>query len=816
MDGITALKQIDKKQLWRLFIDGRFHKKYRGWTGYENQESGSTQGMINAYTHMLENFDLSKGVSCHYLRNLHHICMFNVHSTLREASPGDLRCEETGFKFFAARTTLEFFKELFELRKDDNVKLFHNSGFEKPAKDLDVFDVYKRLMKRGKLQFNPWFPELDEKTKNILDQKGSFVEFYEAKSYVQLQFAKKMEGIVNRFNEKLHKLEGEDNIISEIAKFIQEIELLHPFPDGNCRTFLTLTNHLLLYKGLLPTMIENPNFDGTYSYKEYAYEIKKGIECTKKLLKNPNEKLYNYSIEEASAEEISKFKQMASKFISTIDKFAFEKPLNVDDSIYLTPENLTKITGGKWINFNPNILYSRVGTHSDAGKDFISFFVSLADWRKENLSYEVIMERINSCVKKGVNTIVVDKEEYAKGLKIPVLVVDDVTSMLRKVAIEVREKVDPQTVFVGGTVGKTGFKIQLHNCLKDIVSTHAILNSGNIKLPILYSLASLKSDDKVEIVEVSGAAKYSWGASRSKIISPNICVFTDINLVHMDIHKSVENLIRNKASAVEGLRENGICVVNNDAIYAKELKTVIKEIRDDAKIITFGTSKENDAYIISKEFNSDDFSWNIKAMINKKEIEYNLPLFQNHAPIQSLGVLLVVDSLGYDTKEAALNYKNISTFQTMGRVFRITDDKKSFVFYDQSLRGSIQGMESALNDLKNFKIKGKKIALLGGSSIEEDGEFTKLQHEKLAKLLNESDIDILYTTGPYLNYLHDNLNEDLKAKLKLHSDNRELLVEDLTKNIENDDCVFVMGSAYLRLGNVGQYILSLGKKEQIG
>ena len=35
MSGIHYLKQFDKVQLWRLFIDGRYHKKYDGWVGYE-------------------------------------------------------------------------------------------------------------------------------------------------------------------------------------------------------------------------------------------------------------------------------------------------------------------------------------------------------------------------------------------------------------------------------------------------------------------------------------------------------------------------------------------------------------------------------------------------------------------------------------------------------------------------------------------------------------------------------------------------------------------------------------------------------------
>ncbi len=818
MDGISALKKIDKRQLWRLFIDGKFHNKYGGWVGYEQQENGSTQGMINAYTFMLENFDLSKGISCHYLRKLHLACMFHVRASVKESTPGDLRFHRTGFKLFDGRTTIEFLKELIEVRKHDSRKVFDVEELNKPTKELDPLEIYQVLKRKKVLRYKPWFPQLNREQRRGFNQEGSLVDFYEAKFFVQLQFAKKMEEIVNKFNNKLQQLEGEDNIINSIAKFVQELQLVHPFPDGNCRTFLTLTNHLLLYKGLYPTMIKDPNYDASYGSREYAYEIKKGIQCTKQLLENPSADVYDYSINNMENNDIEHFLEMGSKLIQKIDSFFYLKPSFVNNPIYLTPEILTKITKGKWINYNPNISYAGVGKNNEGAieKNYISFFVSLSDWRRKKVPYDTIMQKIKNTIKKqGVTTIVVDREEYAKDIEVPVLIVDDVVAMLRKVAVEVRQKVNPKAVYIGGTVGKTGFKVQLYNCLKNIVNTHAIINSANISLPIFVSLANLKKNDKVEIVEVSGATNYGLVLSRSKIISPNLCVLTNISLAHMNIHKSLENLIKVKASAVEGLEKNGTCIVYNDAVYAKELIEYIKKIREDVKIITFGESNENDAYIVSKEFNSNDFSWDINAEINQKTIEYNIPLFQSHAPTQSTGVLLAIDSLGYDINAAALNYKNISTFETMGRLFRISDKEKSFIFYDQSLRGSIQGMKSALNDLKNFKIVGKKIALLGGSSIDEDGEFTKMQHEELAQFINDSDIDILYTTGPYLNYMYDNLSDEFKSKLIMHSDDRELLLKEISKRIEDGDCVFVMGSNYLRLGDIGKKIAALGEKKQL-
>lgn len=62
-----------------------------------------------------------------------------------------------------------------------------------------------------------------------------------------------------------------------IIEFIQSLEQLHPFIDGNCRVFvMLLLNSELIKNGFPPTMLDNPNRFDLFSKKELADEIKKG------------------------------------------------------------------------------------------------------------------------------------------------------------------------------------------------------------------------------------------------------------------------------------------------------------------------------------------------------------------------------------------------------------------------------------------------------------------------------------------------------------------------------------------------------------
>ncbi len=75
------------------------------------------------------------------------------------------------------------------------------------------------------------------------------------------------------------KLVSNDNErkLDVIIEFIQSLEQLHPFGDGNCRVFvMLLLNSELIKSGFPPTMLDNPNQFDLFSKKELADEIKKG------------------------------------------------------------------------------------------------------------------------------------------------------------------------------------------------------------------------------------------------------------------------------------------------------------------------------------------------------------------------------------------------------------------------------------------------------------------------------------------------------------------------------------------------------------
>ncbi|MDF1875015.1 Fic family protein [Sulfurimonas sp. SAG-AH-194-I05] len=792
MASIEYLKQFDKKQLFRFFVDGRFHKKYDGWVKYDEREKGSVQAMMNGFSFMMDNFHGEEcGLNAMYLLQLHRVCMLHVETTNPKSAPGDIRYLRNAMPFFVKTTTIEHIQEVLEMRMGDETFVFNDKKIRKTATNLQVKEVFSLLQKLGKLSYRPWYPNLDFKTQRAIDGKELLSDFYDAKAYVQKLTVQKIEEIVKRYNLSITIAKNNDTKLRAIALIVRELEMLHPFSDGNCRTFAgVLLNQLLLYNNFHPTMPYNPNLDGEYSLNQWIGEIKNGMEQTKVLLKDADAEVYGYSITEMSLENQKTFLSMASEFIKKIETYK---------EVFITPMKIQKYTKGTWHNCEKNMRFTGVG--NSFGN--LAFFTAKQDLQKANKS---INKELTRLIKNGVRAFVVDDTSCIDNLQTPVYLVSDVLEAYEEVSSSIRQEVNPKTLLITGTEGKTGTKIQVHHLLEQQTKSHAILNSANAKIPVLRTLANLEKNTEYEIVEFSVDANEEKTIKGAKIVNPDICFFTNIGKEHMHNHKEIDGVIKAKSSVVLGLREGGTCIVNSSMDTYNQFVEALHKRKKGLRVLNYGVNDSDTARLINAEFDIEALVWNITANIDGVRVRYTLPLVQNHAPLMSVGVLLSVKECGLDVVQAAKDYSSIKAFESMGLIHKINLDNKNILFYDQSRRASISGVRSAFKDLQNFNSKGKIVALLGSISSVNENEWTQEYHEELAELINnETKLVKLYTTGSNMQFTHANLI-DKQIHIK-HSDDYELLYQYIRSELQEGDLLFVMGYMRLQLDKFAELVL---------
>lgn len=793
MSPMHQLKAFDPDQLFRLFVDGRFHVKYQGWVGYEAGERGSVQALLNGLAFMLANFDVRSGLSAPYLLDLHKVCMLNVETRNLKSSPGDLRFLNSGMPFFAKTTTRENIGEILAMRAGDGTAVFNTASHARVAEQLDADEVYATIVREGRLNFRNWYPNLSAEQQRALDKQSGLVAFYDAKHWVQRQFAQRVEEMVARFNRTLASTPPADERLRAIALLVRELELLHPFPDGNCRTFAcVLLTQLLLNHGFSPALLENPNLDGEYSLAQWTDEIRQGMTLFAQLLQDPQAPVYGFSIADARPEDRQTFADMAKDVRARLDAW---------QEIYLTPERLQAYTGGVWVTPPPaGLTFTGVGTYNTYGRGNVYFACELDKWQREGRDCRQALARVLS---RDIRALVVDRDDCALDWPIPVLRVDNAYDAFKQAAIAVRQGVNPFTVLITGTEGKSGAKVQLHHLAKAQTQAHAVLNSANTEVPVLRSLITLAPWDRMEINEVSVGGDEALRLERTRMVNPDLCLFTNIGPNHMDMHKTMDNLLWAKSSVVEGLREGGLCLLNADNAWFDGLKAAVLKRRPGVRMETYGSSDGDAAQLLSAEFDAQRLGWQIRARVDEVLLNYFLPLIQQHAPLASVGVLLALRRSGLDVEQAARDYASVQPFETMGQVVRLPKDDGEILFYDQSRRGGISGMRSAFADVARLQVPGRVVALVGGISVLRDGEWTQEAHEQLAGLINDSPIDCLYTSGNYMDYVHQRLTKPLSG----HSMDADELAGWLARELKAGDLLFIIGSAYLYLGRVADKLV---------
>lgn len=315
MSKLEVLKKFDHRQLFRFFVDGRLYTKENGWEGYESRQPGCISGMSLAYAHMVDNFDLPKGLTLEYISKLHDLTFFNIDKKRRKNRyPGQIREFRISF-LVRPIITKEGIKELMGDRAvTDTFK-----------KDIDgcnnAEDIYNAIIAGKKIRYISEVGELSPELNQASLDKEPEDLYLKARAQVQKNITKKVQDIIDEYNQKVHTLKQEEKLYF-IVDNIKRLERLHPFVDGNTRVFITiLLNHLLMLHGFNPVIFEEPSIFDAYTTEQLVAEVIKGQEIVDQLIKSPESRVFGHSIADESEENISKISELMSEFSKKIKEY---------------------------------------------------------------------------------------------------------------------------------------------------------------------------------------------------------------------------------------------------------------------------------------------------------------------------------------------------------------------------------------------------------------------------------------------------------------------------------------------------------------
>ena len=411
---------------------------------------------------------------------------------------------------------------------------------------------------------------------------------------------------------------------------------------------------------------------------------------------------------------------------------------------------------------------------------------------------------VSAALAKGAAAAVVSRIPEAKGDLGPLLVVDDTTAALNRLARAARTRTQARILAVTGSVGKTGVKEAMRLAFEAQAETHASAANLNNQWGVPLSLARMPRETVYAIFELGMSVPGELGPL-ARLVRPHAAVITTVEAVHLEFFGSVAAIADAKAEIFEGLEAGGVAILNRDNPHYERLAKAARGAGVE-RIVDFGSDPRAAARL--KDVVLHPTCCCVSAEIGGEATTYKVGAPGRHWAMNSLAVLAAVQAVGADLGLAALALAEMTAPDGRGRRHFVDLGGEGFELIDDAYNASPAAMRAAFATLANIPAdgRGRRIAVLG--DMLELGEEASRMHEELAGDIVEAGIDLVYTAGPNMARLREALPGELRGA---HAETSAELVAAVLDAVLPGDAVLVKGSLASRICLVVEALLALAE-----
>lgn len=222
----------------------------------------------------------------------------------------------------------------------------------------------------------------------------------------------------------------------------------------------------------------------------------------------------------------------------------------------LTLENITRACQGTF--------------HGDAsllGREVSGVVIDSRKVEKDHLFVAIDGEKFNAhqfipdTIQKGA-LCVVSHEDLGE-TDFPYILVESTGQALLDIAKLYRDTINPKVVGITGSVGKTSTKEMIASVIAQKYKTHKTPGNFNNEWGLPITIFSMPEDTEVAILEL-GVNHFGEMRRLSSVISPDICVMTNIGIAHLEFFKTREGILQEKSQMIQDMKSGGSILLNGD------------------------------------------------------------------------------------------------------------------------------------------------------------------------------------------------------------------------------------------------------------
>jgi len=274
---------------------------------------------------------------------------------------------------------------------------------------------------------------------------------------------------------------------------------------------------------------------------------------------------------------------------------------------------------------------------------------------------------------------------------------------LRTLAQTVRRRWGKPIVGVTGSAGKTTTKEMIAAVLARKFKVLRTIGNFNNEIGLPLTLLRLEHDQDMGVLEMGMSAK---GEIRNlaAIAEPNEGLITNVNPVHLEFFKSVDEIAEAKAELLGGLVGSRIAYLNNDDPRVSAMARNF-----DGKIVTYGVKSE----AVFKVQKYQDLGINGSSFTVKhegKEVKFVLPLPGSHNITNALAAICVgaCHEVPWEALQAAV--AEFKPEKMRGQILRF---REGFVAVDDSYNSNPKALTEMIRFVGNVPGYERKIVVAG-------------------------------------------------------------------------------------------------------
>lgn len=378
---------------------------------------------------------------------------------------------------------------------------------------------------------------------------------------------------------------------------------------------------------------------------------------------------------------------------------------------------------------------------------------------------------------------------------IPVVEVSDSHAAMLQLAASYLSTIDARRIGITGSNGKTTTKEFTYRSLQ-AVTDNVYCSPGNYNnlYGIPLALFAMPTETDIAVLEM-GISVPGEMTRLSSLVKPHLMIITNVGATHLEFLGSVQNVAREKLSAMSQAQPNASLVVNaDDPILMAEANRVT------SSLVTFGL--KTDATFSPDRIEPDD---NGMTVVTIEGHRFRLPLFGDYQIMNLLAAYAAVRKLGYSFD--AVNTEEIELLSGKMRGERV--EVNGITFVSDCYNANPESIKAGLESFDKMPGGKRRVIILG--DMLELGEASRRHHTEVGQKLANYKFDLIAVVGPLSTDIVEGAGTAGVTKERLlHFDNAEACAAEMINILQPGDLVYLKGSRGIELETILSRFINQG------